>query len=108
MCFTSFQSISFHENGKRHKENVQNHISKLSKKSAKDYKQKEKMDDEIKKMEAAAMASYLKDVQNNADMTSQVLLFLFYLEKKNIRFIDLMQVYHYLILYYYDIKLCKN
>ncbi|KAL0880724.1 hypothetical protein ABMA27_001939 [Loxostege sticticalis] len=64
-------SISFHENGKRHKENVQKHISQLSKKSAKDFKQKEKMDDDIKKMEAAAMAAYLKDVQNNADLTSR-------------------------------------
>lgn len=26
----------------------------------------------MKKMEAAAMAAYLKDVQNNADLTSQV------------------------------------
>lgn len=67
------QSISFHESGKRHKENVQKHISKLSKKSAKDFKQKEKIDDDIKKMEAAAMAAYLKDVQNNADLTSQVM-----------------------------------
>lgn len=34
------------------------------------------MDDEIKKMEAAAMAAYLKDVENNvdADLTSQVFL----------------------------------
>ncbi|CAB3223625.1 unnamed protein product [Arctia plantaginis] len=64
-------SISFHENGKRHKENVQKHISTLSKKSTKELKQKEKMDDDIKKMEAAAMAAYLKDVQNNADITSQ-------------------------------------
>ncbi|XP_053612504.1 WW domain-binding protein 4 isoform X2 [Plodia interpunctella] len=64
-------SISFHENGKRHKESVQKHISQLSKKSAKEFKQKEKMDDDIKKMEAAAMAAYLKDVQNNADLTSQ-------------------------------------
>lgn len=64
-------SISFHENGKRHKENVQKHISKLSKKSAKEFKHKEKIDDDIKKMEAAAMAAYLKDVQNNADLTSQ-------------------------------------
>lgn len=32
------------------------------------------MDDDIKKMEAAAMAAYLKDVQNNADLTSQVVL----------------------------------
>lgn len=30
------------------------------------------MDDEIKKMEAAAMTAYIKDVQNNADLTSQV------------------------------------
>ncbi|CAH0750126.1 unnamed protein product [Diatraea saccharalis] len=64
-------SISFHENGKRHKENVQKHISQLSKKSAKEFKQKEKLDDDMKKMEAAAMAAYLKDVQNNADLTSK-------------------------------------
>lgn len=66
------QSISFHENGKKHKESVKKHISLLSKKSAKDFKQKEKMDNDIKKMEDAAMAAYLKDVRNNADLTSQV------------------------------------
>lgn len=71
------QSISFHENGKRHKENVHKHISQLSKKSAKEFKQKEKMDDDIKKMEKAAMAAYLKDVQNNADLTSQVFIRIF-------------------------------
>ncbi|XP_013142528.1 PREDICTED: WW domain-binding protein 4 [Papilio polytes] len=65
--------ISFHENGKRHKENVQKHISQLSKKSAKEFKQKEKIDDEMKKMEAAAMAAYLKDVKNNGDLTSKVI-----------------------------------
>ncbi|KAG6462456.1 WW domain-binding protein 4 [Manduca sexta] len=64
-------SISFHENGKRHKENVQKHISQLSKKSAKEFKQKAKVDEDIKKMETAAMAAYLKDVQSNADITSQ-------------------------------------
>lgn len=67
-----FQSISFHEGGKRHKENVQKHISTITKKSTKEFKQKEKIDDDLKKMEAAAMAAYLKDVQNNADLTSQV------------------------------------
>ncbi|XP_049868608.1 WW domain-binding protein 4 [Pectinophora gossypiella] len=66
-------SISFHENGKRHKENVQKHISQLTKKSAKEAKQKDKIDDEMKKMEEAAMAAYLKDVQNNADLTSQAI-----------------------------------
>ncbi|XP_023936485.2 WW domain-binding protein 4 isoform X6 [Bicyclus anynana] len=64
-------SISFHENGKRHKENVKKHISQLSKKSAKDFKKQEKIEDEMKKMEAAAMSAYLKDVRNNADLTSQ-------------------------------------
>lgn len=64
-------SISFHEGGKRHKENVQKHISQITKKSTKEFKQKEKIDDDLKKMEAAAMAAYLKDVQNNADLTSQ-------------------------------------
>ncbi|XP_063366014.1 WW domain-binding protein 4 [Cydia amplana] len=64
-------SISFHEGGKRHKENVQKHISQITKKSTKEFKQKEKIDDDMKKMEAAAMAAYLKDVQNNADLTSQ-------------------------------------
>ncbi|CAH2076307.1 unnamed protein product, partial [Iphiclides podalirius] len=66
-------SISFHENGKRHKESVQKHISQLSKKSAKEFKQKEKIDDDMKKMEAAAMAAYLKDVKNNGDLTSKVI-----------------------------------
>ncbi|XP_068632501.1 WW domain-binding protein 4-like [Battus philenor] len=66
-------SISFHENGKRHKESVQKHISQLSKKSAKEFKQKEKIDDDMKKMEAAAMSAYLKDVQNNSDLTSKVI-----------------------------------
>ncbi|XP_034827239.2 WW domain-binding protein 4 [Maniola hyperantus] len=64
-------SISFHENGKRHKENVKKHISQLSKKSAKEFKKQEKIEDDMKKMEAAAMSAYLKDVQNNADLTSQ-------------------------------------
>ncbi|CAK1540465.1 unnamed protein product [Leptosia nina] len=64
-------SISFHENGKRHKESVKKHISQLSKRSAKEFKAKEKLDDDIRKMEEAAMRAYLKDVQNNADLTSQ-------------------------------------
>ncbi|VVC89927.1 unnamed protein product [Leptidea sinapis] len=64
-------SISFHENGKRHKDSVKKHISQISKKSAKEFKVKEKLDDDIKKMEEAAMSAYLKDVQNNADLTSQ-------------------------------------
>lgn len=64
-------SISFHESGKKHKENVTKRLSELSKSSAKDYKNKLKVDEEMRKMEAAAMASYMQDVKNNADLTSQ-------------------------------------
>ncbi|CAF4848029.1 unnamed protein product [Pieris macdunnoughi] len=64
-------SISFHENGKKHKESVKKHISQLSKRSAKEFKAKEKLDNELQKMEKAAMSAYLKDVQNNADLTSK-------------------------------------
>lgn len=78
------QCISFHENGKRHKENVQKHISQLSKKSAKEFKQKEKIDDEMKKMEAAAMAAYLKDVKNNGDLTSKVSFLVYWPERREI------------------------
>ncbi|CAK1601107.1 unnamed protein product [Parnassius mnemosyne] len=66
-------SISFHENGKKHKENVQKHISQLTKKSAKEFKQNEKLDEDMKKLEAAAMAAYLNDVKNNGDLTSKVI-----------------------------------
>lgn len=64
---------------------MQKHISQLSKRSAQEYKKKAKVDDEIKKMEEAAMAAYAKDVQNNADLTSQVIIFIYvYLEFVNI------------------------
>ncbi|CAG9578853.1 unnamed protein product [Danaus chrysippus] len=64
-------SISFHENGKRHKESLKKHLSDLSKRSAKEFKQNQKMEDDIKEMEKAAMKAYAKDIQNNADLTSQ-------------------------------------
>lgn len=46
-----FQSIQFHESGKKHKENVAKRLSEISKKSAKDAKQQLQMDKEIQKME---------------------------------------------------------
>ncbi|XP_059617412.1 WW domain-binding protein 4 isoform X2 [Phlebotomus argentipes] len=64
-------SIQFHENGRRHKANVEKRISEISKKAAKDEKSKKKMDIELRKMEEAAMAAYAQDIHRNADMTSQ-------------------------------------
>lgn len=46
-----FQSIAFHESGKKHKENVAKRLSEISKKSAKDAKQQLQMDKEFQKME---------------------------------------------------------
>ncbi|KAK3914236.1 Calmodulin-lysine N-methyltransferase [Frankliniella fusca] len=67
-------SIAFHENGKKHKENVAKRLSEISKKSAKDAKQQVQVDKEMKKMEEAALKAYMKDIQDNADFTSKLLL----------------------------------
>ncbi|XP_012217528.1 WW domain-binding protein 4-like isoform X2 [Linepithema humile] len=65
-------SIDFHEGGKKHKENVSKRLKEIHKNSAKQAKQNKKFEDDIKKMENAAMAAYLKDVENNTrDMTAQ-------------------------------------
>lgn len=65
-------SIDFHEGGKKHKENVSKRLKEIHKNSAKQAKQNKKFEDDIKKMENAAMAAYLKDVENNTrDMTAE-------------------------------------
>lgn len=65
-------SIEFHENGKKHKENVEKKLKEIRKKSIKESKQQQKFDDDIKKMENAAMAAYLKDVENDRkDLTAE-------------------------------------
>ncbi|XP_020285303.1 WW domain-binding protein 4 isoform X2 [Pseudomyrmex gracilis] len=68
-------SIDFHEGGKKHKENVSKRLKEIHKNSAKQAKQNRKFEDDIKKMENAAMAAYLKDVENNTrDMTAQTII----------------------------------
>ncbi|XP_014482814.1 PREDICTED: WW domain-binding protein 4 isoform X2 [Dinoponera quadriceps] len=65
-------SIDFHEGGRKHKENVSKRLKEIHKNSAKQAKQNKKFEDDIKKMENAAMAAYLKDVENNTrDMTAE-------------------------------------
>lgn len=54
LCFNIlfvFQSVQFHENGKRHKAAVEAKIKEIGKKSVADKKAKDKMDDDIRKME---------------------------------------------------------
>ncbi|KAJ8676718.1 hypothetical protein QAD02_012505 [Eretmocerus hayati] len=58
-------SIQFHENGKRHKENVTKRVKEIHKNSVKQAKQQKKFENDIEKMEKAAMAAYLKDVEGN-------------------------------------------
>ncbi|XP_025992604.1 WW domain-binding protein 4 [Solenopsis invicta] len=68
-------SIDFHEGGKKHKENVSKRLKEIHKNSAKQAKQNKKFEDDIKKMENAAMAAYLRDVENNTrDMTAQKIM----------------------------------
>lgn len=65
-------SIDFHEGGKKHKENVSKRLKEIHKNSAKQAKQNKKFEDDLKKMENAAMVAYLKDVENNTrDMTAE-------------------------------------
>ncbi|XP_070168758.1 WW domain-binding protein 4 [Polyergus mexicanus] len=68
-------SIDFHEGGKKHKENVSKRLKEIYKNSAKQAKQNKKFENDIKKMENAAMAAYMKDVENNTrDMTAQKII----------------------------------
>ncbi|KAG4072322.1 hypothetical protein HA402_004254 [Bradysia odoriphaga] len=66
-------SISFHEGGKRHKANVAKRISELGKQSVKDERAKQKVDQQIRQMEDAAMRAYASDISRGADMTSQAI-----------------------------------
>lgn len=63
-------SVQFHENGKRHKENVAKKISELTKKSTKAHKENQKINEEMKKMEEAALKAYMADIEANPDLTS--------------------------------------
>lgn len=67
-------SIQFHETGKRHKENVAQKLAMLTKRSVKEKKESLKVDEEMRKMEEAAMKAYLKDMESNPDYTSKVII----------------------------------
>ncbi|KFM65081.1 WW domain-binding protein 4, partial [Stegodyphus mimosarum] len=59
-------SIEFHERGKRHKENVQKRIHEIQKKGLKEYKKQKELEDEMDKIEKAALEAYEKDLQRSS------------------------------------------
>lgn len=67
------QSVEFHNNGKRHKLNVQKRLNEIGKKSVEDHKAQNKMNDEIRKMNDAAMRSYAQDISIGADLSSRAI-----------------------------------
>lgn len=68
-----FQSISFHEGGKKHKANVAKKLYEIGKKSQKEEKERQKVDIQMRQMEDAAMRAYAQDISRGADITTQEL-----------------------------------
>lgn len=67
------KSVEFHNNGKKHKANVQQRIHEIGKKSEADRKAQNKLDEEMRKINEAAMKSYAKDISGGTDMTSRAI-----------------------------------
>lgn len=66
-------SVEFHEKGRRHQENVKRRLRTITKNSERAHRESERVDATIKKMEAAAMEAYRKDVENNTDLTAKAI-----------------------------------
>lgn len=66
-------SIQFHENGKRHQQNVQKRITEISRNSYKAQQEQHKIDADLKKMNDAAMKAYMQDISAGADISSREL-----------------------------------
>ncbi|CAL1288442.1 unnamed protein product [Larinioides sclopetarius] len=60
-------SIEFHERGKRHQENAAKRIQDIQKRGIKDFKKQKKLEEDMEKIERAALAAYQKDLQNNLE-----------------------------------------
>lgn len=68
-----FQSILFHEGGKRHKANVAKKLQDIGKKSQKEEKERQKVDMQLRQMEDAALKAYAQDINRGGDITTQAL-----------------------------------
>ena len=68
-----FQSRTFHENGKRHQQAVENRLYEIKRKGAKDEKKSTLEEKWLQDMEEKAMSDYRKkDLGNNSDLTAQI------------------------------------
>ncbi|EEB15137.1 conserved hypothetical protein, partial [Pediculus humanus corporis] len=65
--------IQFHENGRKHKENVSKKLTEMQKKASKEARNAVNFENEMKKIEAAALKAYANDVKLNADYTSHLI-----------------------------------
>eukprot|EP00117_Sycon_ciliatum_P028330 scpid27025/ scgid22790/ WW domain-binding protein 4 len=63
-------SISMHEGGKKHKENVQRRISEARKRGVDEIHEKDEIQRQLAAMEKAALAAYKNDVQNDPMLAS--------------------------------------
>jgi len=75
-------SIEFHENGKRHKENIQKRLSDIQKKTRKQEKDDKKTNRDMRKIEEAAAAAYSMDAAN-PDITRKIELYREEMEKES-------------------------
>lgn len=66
-----FQSIVFHEGGKKHKANVAKKLVEIGRKSEKDAKERQKVDQQIRQMEDAALKAYAQDIARGGDISTQ-------------------------------------
>ncbi|KAK7503711.1 hypothetical protein BaRGS_00004834 [Batillaria attramentaria] len=64
-------SVEFHERGKRHKENVQKRIDEVRKRSADKAKEQEELDEDMAKMEKAAMEALRRDLARDPSLAEQ-------------------------------------
>ncbi|CAG2250041.1 FBP21 [Mytilus edulis] len=64
-------SVDFHERGKNHQENVKRKINEVKKKSTEQAKEREELEDDMKKMEKAAMEAFKKDLKDNPELAAK-------------------------------------
>jgi len=67
-------SVEFHESGKKHIENVQRRLKEIQKSTRKQEKDDRKVNKTLRKMEEAATAAYMKDKEENPDISLQLTL----------------------------------
>ena len=73
MNYFHLQSVQFHENGRRHKLNVAKRLSEIGKQSDVQMKVDQKMNEDMRRMNDAAMKAYMQDISGGGDFTSRAI-----------------------------------